>query len=307
MIRNLSTPPCLKRVPTRDSTIPGSDDFRRTIHRSSLVSVENASVGGYSRMPSGYEPAHQIVLPYFGLFAYVVGRDRWLVDSNKVLFIAPGWEFSDEQPVAALGHATVLINPTRRLIDEIRCAMGIDGNDGLPFGTVRSSPWLQVVTQTLLRHSLAGADPLHGDELAVRAISLALSGLPMLGRASPAIVDRAKQFLHAHDCERLSLEEVAAAVGVSPVYLTQEFKRSEGIPLYQYQLSLRLGRALMELPHANDITLLALDLGFSSHSHFTLAFRKAFGMTPSEYRRSPLPAPMVPVYSSEATALRVAA
>jgi AraC family transcriptional regulator len=268
-------------------SVPGTHDFRRTIHRSSLVSVEDASVGGESAMPSGYESAHQIVLPYFGLFAYAVGRQRWLVDSNKVLFIAPGWEFSDEQPVAALGHATVLINPARGLVDELTSGRR---NPGFPAGTVRSSPWLQLITQTLLRHSLSGADPLRGDELAVRAIRLAMSGIPPRGRPSARTVDRAKQFLHAHDCERLCLEQVANAVGVSPVYLTQEFKRSEGIPLYQYQLALRLARALVELPHANDITLLALDLGFSSHSHFTLAFRKAFGVTPSEYRRAPGPA-----------------
>ena len=34
-----------------------------------------------------------------------------------------------------------------------------------------------------------------------------------------------------------------------------------------------------------DLTDLALDLGYSSHSHFTAAFRKAFGVTPSAFRR----------------------
>jgi AraC-like DNA-binding protein len=54
--------------------------------------------------------------------------------------------------------------------------------------------------------------------------------------------------------------------------------------MYRYQLRLRLSRALLELPHCNDITGLALDLGFYSHSHFSNSFRKAFGMTPSSYR-----------------------
>lgn len=237
-------------------------------------------------MPSGYEPAHQLVLPYFGLFAYSVGRQKWLLDPNRVLFISPGWEFRDDQPVLGLGHATVIINPGRSLIDEMRPT---GGKRALPTGAVRSSASLQLMTQALLGHSLAAADSLRGDELAVRAMKLAIGGKPARGRPSARTVDRAKQYLHAHDCERLCLEEVASAVGVSPVYLTQEFKRSEGIPLYQYQLSLRLARALVELPHSNDITLLALDLGFSSHSHFTFAFRKAFGVTPSAYRRSAPP------------------
>ena len=128
-------------------------------------------------------------------------------------------------------------------------------------------------------------DALGNDELTIQMMRAAMQGTPVRGRPSARMVDRAKEFLHAHDGSRLSLEEVSSAVGVSPVYLTQEFTRSEGVPLYRYYLSLRLARALTELPHSDDITGLALDLGFSCHSHFTLAFRKAFGMTPSQYRR----------------------
>ena len=73
-------------------------------------------------------------------------------------------------------------------------------------------------------------------------------------------------------------------MGVSPVYLTQEFSRAEGVPLYKYQIQLRLSRALVELPNCANIAALALDLGFSSHSHFGAAFRRAFAMTPAEFR-----------------------
>jgi len=43
---------------------------------------------------------------------------------------------------------------------------------------------------------------------------------------------------------------------------------------------------LAELPYTDDLTMLALDTGFSSHSHFTAAFRRAFGCTPSQFRMS---------------------
>jgi AraC-like DNA-binding protein len=57
---------------------------------------------------------------------------------------------------------------------------------------------------------------------------------------------------------------------------------------------LRLRAALDLLPeYRRDITRLALDLGYSSHSHFTYAFRREFGFPPSAWRRSaeirPLP------------------
>jgi AraC-like DNA-binding protein len=49
---------------------------------------------------------------------------------------------------------------------------------------------------------------------------------------------------------------------------------------------LRLARALVELPHADDLSTLALEVGFSSHSHFSAAFRRAFGCTPSQFRQT---------------------
>ena len=98
------------------------------------------------------------------------------------------------------------------------------------------------------------------------------------------VIQKAKQVLHEHGCQPLSLTAIADRVGVSPVYLTQAFAKSEGMPLYRYHTRLRLSRALFELLRYENLIELALDLGFSSHSHFTYAFRTAFGMTPSAYR-----------------------
>jgi AraC family transcriptional regulator len=68
--------------------------------------------------------------------------------------------------------------------------------------------------------------------------------------------------------------------------LTQVFQQVEGMPLYRYQLQLRLGRALDLLGQYDDLTRLSLDLGFSSHSHFTSAFRRVYGRTPTDFRGS---------------------
>jgi AraC-like DNA-binding protein len=98
------------------------------------------------------------------------------------------------------------------------------------------------------------------------------------------LVDRAKLVLTSDLCRRWTLAEIAAEVGVSPVYLTQVFQQVEGMPLYRYQLRLRLARALDLLPRYDDLTTLSLDLGFSSHSHFTSAFRQTYGRTPREFQ-----------------------
>jgi len=77
-------------------------------------------------------------------------------------------------------------------------------------------------------------------------------------------------------------------VGGSPVYLTQIFQQVEGLPLYRYQLRLRLARSLDLLAEYDDLTTLGLELGFSSHSHFSAAFRAVYGRSPSEFKQSAL-------------------
>jgi AraC-like DNA-binding protein len=58
------------------------------------------------------------------------------------------------------------------------------------------------------------------------------------------------------------------------------------LPVYRYHLRLRLARALDLLSQYDDLTRLSMDLGFSSHSHFTAAFRQAYGRTPAAFQRS---------------------
>ena len=83
-------------------------------------------------------------------------------------------------------------------------------------------------------------DRLLADEWTVAALKEALGvRAGNSGRAS-RVISQAKMILHDRSCERLSLTAIAREVGVSGVYLTQEFTRVEGIPLYRYQLQVRL-------------------------------------------------------------------
>jgi AraC-like DNA-binding protein len=58
------------------------------------------------------------------------------------------------------------------------------------------------------------------------------------------------------------------------------------MPLYRYQLRLRLARGLDLLGDCEDLSALSMELGFSSHSHFSSAFRQAYGRTPAEFQRA---------------------
>ena len=137
-----------------------------------------------------------------------------------------------------------------------------------------------------------GVDPetLEAESLALELLRRALSGCSSRAAAGSIgrrkLVDRAKLVLASDLGRRWTLAAIAADVGVSPVYLTQVFQQVEGLPLYRYQLQLRLARALDLLGDNAGLTSLALDLGFSSHSHFSAAFKRAYGQTPSAFQRS---------------------
>ena len=142
----------------------------------------------------------------------------------------------------------------------------------------------------LLRHSLRQgiAGPLEAESLALTLVRRSLGPRTSHSvRATPArqrLVDRTKLVLTSDLARRWTLADIAAEVGGSPVYLTQVFQQVEGLPLYRYQLRLRLARALDLLAQYDDLTALGLDLGFSSHSHFTAVFREMYGRSPSEFR-----------------------
>lgn len=85
----------------------------------------------------------------------------------------------------------------------------------------------------------------------------------------------------------LSLSEIAREVETSVFHLARIFKARTGFSLHAYRNQLRLRAALERLPdRAVDLINIALDLGFSSHSHFTETFRRHFGQTPSVIRDS---------------------
>jgi len=85
--------------------------------------------------------------------------------------------------------------------------------------------------------------------------------------------------------ERLTLKSIAREVGLSAFHVCRLFRRVTGMRLQQYRLRLRLREALAEVVGSRrSLTDIALDAGFSSHSHFTDIFHHEFQTTPSSLR-----------------------
>lgn len=114
-----------------------------------------------------------------------------------------------------------------------------------------------------------------------------LSGLTENGLARVSeIVDEARRYVRRHLTEDLSLDRVSEQVDVSREYLTRCFKTETGIPFHQYVIRQRLLRARRLLSETDrPVTAVCMDAGFGSLSHFIRTFKKAFGQTPSVYRR----------------------
>lgn len=94
---------------------------------------------------------------------------------------------------------------------------------------------------------------------------------------------------HFHDCS-LNIERIAGMLGVSTRFLQAAFAEEQQTPL-EYLRNVRLNAAARRLsPGSRDsgsITDIALDCGFGTSAHFATEFRRRFGMTPSEFRRTP--------------------
>jgi len=85
--------------------------------------------------------------------------------------------------------------------------------------------------------------------------------------------------------ESLSLRELANEVGISVYHLCRMFRRATGSTLHQYRQKLRLRCSLEGVMESRrSLVDIALDAGFSSHSHYTHTFRQEFARTPSSLR-----------------------
>lgn len=102
-----------------------------------------------------------------------------------------------------------------------------------------------------------------------------------------ALVNRARRLLAACPGSPHPLMGLAEALGISGFHLARIFRAETGLSVHQYLLRLRMAGALARLSCSEtELSRLALDLGFSSHSHFTTTFRKQFGESPARVRRA---------------------
>ncbi|MFD1985960.1 helix-turn-helix domain-containing protein [Mesorhizobium newzealandense] len=258
------------------------------------VRVRDVVCSGECRHRSEEEctSATHLVFPYRGVFVRHVGRNDAVAEANQLLFFNEAEAYRISHPVEGGDACLDLVVEEAHLLELApKQQLRTGATPAFRRQRRRIDPRAQALV-ALLRHSLSRnvAETLEAETLALTLVRRSLGERTShvagasLGRQK--LVDRAKIVLSSDLSRRWTLAEIAAEVGVSPVYLTQMFQQVEAMPLYRYHLRLRLARALDLLGRYDNLTTLGMDLGFSSHSHFSAAFRQVYGRTPAEFQRS---------------------
>jgi AraC-like DNA-binding protein len=150
--------------------------------------------------------------------------------------------------------------------------------------------------QAFLRHELQRCAP--GDEARVEALAGALLG----SLAAPATrtplyrpdrlawyarrVERARAMIDACYAEPLSLSMLARDAGMSLFHFARIFAELEGRPPHRVLIDVRLAHAAARLRAGAGVTDTCFAVGFGSLSHFATAFRRRYGVRPSDLRRA---------------------
>jgi len=96
---------------------------------------------------------------------------------------------------------------------------------------------------------------------------------------------RAKRYVESHAHKHISLNEIAAQLGISRYYLSRSFTKLYGVTPLAYHLSLRmtLAKSLLATPHLS-VSEVAARVGYGSVSAFSRSFQREVGVTPTQYR-----------------------
>lgn len=277
-----------------DVELQPQEEFRRTaLFASASVCLADVRCRGVCRHRSAEEDSSetQLIFPYRGLFIRHIGDDESVADANQVLFFGADEVHQVSHPVTG-GDACVVMTLPQTVLSELASKGIYDEQTGRFSVRSRSLTPAAQALRTILLARLAHkvSTTLETESLSLALARLAFVPLPLTRykptRAKRHLVDRVKLLLADATSKRTSLADIGKNVGASPVYLTQVFSELEGLPLYRYQLRIRLAQALARLPGQKDLSALALDLGFSSHSQFTTLFRQTFGLPPGDFLRA---------------------
>jgi len=246
-----------------------------------------------------------IVFPRRGVFIKHAGGRAVVADTNQVVFFNRHEPYRIEHPVDGGDDCTVFSFAPSVLDDAWRDSGSRESQGGdrrFNAGTMESDAGTFRAHASLFRATCRGAAAAAAVDEAALALLNRITEFTV-ARRSPQLRRRLRpdthrahrELVHAARAELarrfktpIGLVELARVTHSSPFHLARIFRRETGTSIHRYVTSLRLRAAALRLADdGGDLTAIAIELGFSSHSHFTESFRRAMGVTPSMWRDAP--------------------
>lgn len=253
---------------------------------------------------AGQYYGHEFVFPRSSVWIHRPGRPSFVADPTVVTFYNHGEPYSRGRISERGDHCDWFAVGTDTLLEVVRAAYPrVDERPERPFAFTHGPS--DATSYRLQRLAVANAtsgspDALLLEELALQVLARVVRAahaaatpaphapLPAPPRArSRELAQRVQLVLADRWAEPLGLAALAREVASSPYHLCRAFKAGTGMGLARYRTQLRLRHALERVAEPDaDLSRVALDAGFASHSHFSAAFRTAFGESPSAFRRA---------------------
>ncbi|MET1080375.1 MAG: AraC family transcriptional regulator [Pseudomonas sp.] len=259
--------------------------------RETGIETIRAHFEGHAYDPHWHD-SYLVGVTELGVQQFDCRRTRHFSTAGRVFLLEPGDIHNGHAPEpGGFTYRTLYLDP-QWLVDQLRAQ----------FHDAPEHPHLSFAATlcTDSRLALATAmafQALHDDELRIvrqAALDHLLSSLtghlawrkrldpdPRL----PRVAQRARDYLHAQRQQNIGLDDLAQACGVDRFRLTRAFKAAFGLAPHAYLIQLRLAEARCLLAAGDSPAAVAATLGFADQSHLGRWFRRAYRMTPADYRR----------------------
>lgn len=234
-----------------------------------------------------------LAVPGPGVEIRMAGRPAVVAHPGCVMLYNPGQVYARRR-LDARGDACIYLGVAPGLLRAALVERDPAAADRDDLFTAPRAPLAPADYLSLARFARARPpERLAADEAVVALLHRALAGVAPAPARPPSEAHRAlalalERRLVARCFADDDLAALAGAAGASPYHAARVFRACTGTSLHAYRNHIRLCAALARLTDPRrDLAELALELGYSSHSHFTTAFRRAFGCPPSALRGRP--------------------
>jgi AraC family transcriptional regulator len=267
--------------------------------RKTLFESDSLQIGLFVARPASdacgdveRQGSHVVVLPVAGVFARHDAPGRRVIGtSSHAVLVAADTPYRISFPGAIGDRAITLRFNDSVALDRVACR----GDANMASHGLLPPDAMMLRNLLWTRLARAEADAFEAEALGLDLLDLSLgamrAGRVPTGRAAQErhmrAVARVKEAVAMAPADDWNVAKLAKVANLSPFHLCHVFRRTVGTPIYDYVLRERLAHALEAvLDGGDDLTAIALDAGFSSHSHFTARFRRFFGCTPTALRRA---------------------